>query len=278
MQRFIPFIVLFVLLSTIAEAGAKPEEVITKNLDSIGTAEARANVKSRAMQGPLTFKILVGGAGTSSGSWKAASEEHKAFLQMVFNGVNWRGERFITDGDKTSIASATANYHRSAFAEFINSYSFIMRDGLLGGELSVHWCLQDAGDHRFKLENIGLKKIDGRDLQGLEYFSKNNNEMKIRLYFDPETGRHVMTVYEVNQDASIAHSDTATARRNDVRYVIEERFSDFQTDAGITLPRLYDLRFSQELQNGSTSLYDWSMVAEKVANNVSLDPKSFELK
>jgi hypothetical protein len=278
MRPFVLGCVLFALLSAVALAGTKPEEIIARNLDSIGTADARAAVKSRAVQGTLKLKILVGGSGEFEGNWQAVSEQHKSNLLLKFNNVNWRGERFVSDGDKTSIASATAGYHRSSFAEFVNSYNFIVKDGLLGGELSTNWCLQDLDRHYFKLESIGLKKVDGRELQGLEYLSKNNNEMKVRLYFDPDTGRHVLTVYEVVQGSTIAHTDIATARQKDVRYVLEERFSDFQTDGGITLPRAYDLRFSQELQNGSTSLYDWNMTAEKVVNNANLDPKNFELK
>jgi hypothetical protein len=279
MRHLAFFCILVAFLSVFAAAaGAKPDEVVAKSLDSIGTADARAAVKSRAVRGSLTFKILVGGSGEFTGKWQAVSEQHKTNLLMTFNDVKWRGERFVSDGDKTSIASATEGYHRSSFAEFVNSYSFIVKDGLLGGEFSTNWCLQDVDHHHFKLENIGLKKIDGRELQGLEYLSKTNGEMTVRFYFEPDTGRHVMTAYSVVQGAGIAHNDVATARQKEVRYTIEERFSDFQADGGITLPRSYDLRFTQELQNGSTSSYDWSMTAEKVVNNANVDPKNFELK
>ncbi|MGD0990387.1 MAG: hypothetical protein ABR874_21475 [Candidatus Sulfotelmatobacter sp.] len=277
-MRYLTTICALACLVGTAAAGTKPEDVVAKNLDSIGAPDARAAVKSRSVQGTLRFKSVVGGRIDATGAWQEVSEQHKSNFLMKFDAINWRGERFVTDGDKTSIASATAGYHRSTLAEFVNSYSFIVSDGLLGGELSTNWALQDLDRHKCKLENIGVKKVDGRELQGLEYLSKNNNEMKVRLYFDPETGRHVMTVYEVAQGAIIAHTDKETARQKDVRYILEERFSDFQTEGGMTLPRAYDLRFSQELQNGSTSLYDWSMTAEKLVNNISLDPKNFELK
>jgi hypothetical protein len=57
-----------------------------------------------------------------------------------------------------------------------------------------------------------------------------------------------------------------------------ERFSDFRTDNGITLPCHCELRYTQEPQNGATRNYYWDMTAEKVLNNVSLDPQNFEMK
>ncbi|MGA8646260.1 MAG: hypothetical protein WB628_05420, partial [Candidatus Sulfotelmatobacter sp.] len=62
------------------------------------------------------------------------------------------------------------------------------------------------------------------------------------------------------------------------RYTIEERFSDFQTDNGITLPHHYDLQYSQELQNGSTRVYDWDMTADRILTNLNLDPGNFAVK
>lgn len=87
-----------------------------------------------------------------------------------------------------------------------------------------------------------------------------------------------MTVYSVVRAATIASNDIANARQQENRYTLEERFSDFQTDNGITLPRQYDLRFTQELQNGSTSGYDWIMTADKVINNPIIDLSNFEIR
>jgi hypothetical protein len=62
------------------------------------------------------------------------------------------------------------------------------------------------------------------------------------------------------------------------RYLIEERFSDFHADNGITLPRHYDLRYTQEPQRGGSRSYDWDMVADKVFTNIAVDPANFEIK
>jgi hypothetical protein len=102
--------------------------------------------------------------------------------------------------------------------------------------------------------------------------------MTVKLYFEPDTHHHVLSLYSVSRGASIAHNDIATGRQKETRYSLEERFSDFQTDGGLTLPRQCDLRFSQELQNGTTDVYEWIMTANKVLENPNLDPANFQVK
>jgi hypothetical protein len=46
----------------------------------------------------------------------------------------------------------------------------------------------------------------------------------------------------------------------------------------VTLPTHYDIQFSQELQNGKTTLSDWDMKGLEVLNNVSLDVHTFDVK
>jgi hypothetical protein len=259
-------------------ADMKPEEVIAQHLDSIGTAQARAAVKSRAVQGKLVFKILVGGTGEVIGSWGRVTEGRKSNFVMRFGLGDWRGEQFVFDGGKTSFAAATASHIPSQFAKFVNGQDFIIKEGLLGGELSTGWALLNLDPERIKLDSIGLKRIDGRELQGIEYHSKGHTDMTIKMYFDPETHHHVMTSYSLAVEPNMSHSVTESVNQQEIRYTIEERFSDFQTDNGITLPHHYDLQYSQELQSGSTKVYDWDMTADKILNNLDLDPANFKLK
>jgi hypothetical protein len=66
-----------VALSPAIAADTKTEDIVAQHLASIGTAEARAAVKSLAVQGTLRFKIMVGGAGDTSGTWQRLSEDRK---------------------------------------------------------------------------------------------------------------------------------------------------------------------------------------------------------
>ena len=55
--------------------------------------------------------------------------------------------------------------------------------------------------------------------------------------------------------------------------MIEERFSDFKTAEGITLPSKYVIHFTEELQDGTTNVYEWDLTADEISNNRPLDPE-----
>src|SRR5262249_5317211 len=175
-------------------------------------------------------------------------------------------EQFISDGEKTYIAPTSTNHRRSSFGEFVHSQDQILRDGLLGGTLSTSWALLNVDHNHPKLSYEGLKKVDGHPVYGLRYQPKRGSDMDIYLYFDPETYRHVMTVYKItlassfgtfspsiSDQAGLTTSSnpggadvTQSSKQKEVRYTIEERFSDFKTVDGITLPSHYNLHFTQE--------------------------------
>ena len=260
-------------------ADTTPAEVVAKHLDSIGTSEARTAITSRAVQGTLRFKILVGGAGESVGSWGRVSEGRKSKFVMRFGSGDWRGEQFIFDGERTSFAVATASHQPSDLAKFVSAQDSMVKEGLLGGELSTAWALQNLDPSRGRLEYLGLKKIDGHELHGMQYFPKGGTEMTVKLYFDPSTYRHVKSVYSVSVVPSgVRNGITTSVDQKEIRYTIEERFTDFQTENGITLPRRYDLQYTEELQDGTTRLYDWDMTADKIHDNIGLDQGNFQIK
>jgi hypothetical protein len=269
------------LLASFSVASAsdtEAEDIVAKHLDSIGTTEARAAVKSRALQGTLYFKELIGTLGNATGTWGYVSEQRKSNFVMKFGDGPWHGERFAFDGNKTSFAAFTSSRRLSPFGDFIFTQDYIIKEGLLGGELSTGWMLEDPDHKHIKLEYLGRKQIDGRDLEGVEYFPKGNSDMKVKFYFDPDTFHHVMTVYSLVWTPGIGRYAQNSARQLEIRYTMEERFSDFQTANGITLPRHYDLRYTQEPQNGSTRAYEWEMTADKVLSNILLDPANFQFK
>ncbi|MGA9496223.1 MAG: hypothetical protein WBV41_10220, partial [Terriglobales bacterium] len=73
-------------------------------------------------------------------------------------------------------------------------------------------------------------------------------------------------------------AETAAARQQLTRYRLQEKFSDFKTADGVTLPTHYDIQFTQELQNGKTTLSDWDMKGVDVSNNTPVDARNFEVK
>ena len=287
-MQFAVSLTLVVLAIAAFPENMNPEEIVARHLNSIGTPEARAAIKSRVVQGVLKMHILVGGGGDVTGTWGRVSEQRQSNFVMRFAaGGDWRGEQFIFDGEHTGFATATTSHTRSVFAQFVGSHDYIVKEGLLGGELSTAWALQNLDSTHAKLEYIGRKKIDGRELIALQYFSKGGGDVQVRMYFDPDTFQHVATIYTLELSQGVASAVTDT-RQYQNRYSIEERFSDFKAVDGLTLPTSYHLRYTEDVTNdapattrgqlGGTRIYDWDMTAEQIQNNVNLDAKNFHVK
>lgn len=259
-------------------ADMKPEEVVAKHLDAIGTAAARKSVKSRVVQGPATYRIHSGGSGAIDGKAVVASEGGKSNFLFKINTNGYRGEQFICDGNKTSVAGTYSDKTRSEFGDFVLAQNVVVREPLLGGVWTVGWPLLDVEAHKAQIHYEGSKKVDGRNLIALRYRPKKGTDLDIMLYFDPLTYQHVMTAYKASQQTGLGEGELETARKQPTRYEIEERFSDFQTVDGLTLPSHYDLRFTVEQESGFTKSVEWEVRATNVMNNVSIDPRSFEVK
>jgi hypothetical protein len=99
-------------------ADIKPEEVLAKHLDAIGSAQARKALKSRVVVGGATYRVLVGGSGAIDGKFQFASEGSKSDILFKVNANGFLGEQFICDGDKTSVAGTYSDKHRSEFGIF----------------------------------------------------------------------------------------------------------------------------------------------------------------
>ncbi len=256
----------------------KPGDVVTKHLDSIGTAQARDAVKSRVVQGRVTYRILVGGSGAIDGKFVAATEGSKSDFLFKINGGTYRGEQFIYDGNKISVAGTYADESRSEFGNFVLAQDMVLRENLLGGVWSVDWPLLDVEGRKAKLHAEGTKKVDGKELLVLGYQPRKSTDLDIFLYFDPQTYRHVMTTYEMQPSTGMAGGETAMAGKQARRYRLEEHFSDFKTADGLTLPTHYDLRYTLETERGLTKSIEWEVQAVSIMNNISIDPRSFQVK
>ena len=296
---FIYLTAVCVCLLPARSADMKPEEAVAKHLDSIANVQTREGIKSRAIQGPATFKLMVGGSGQLDGKGGLVSEQGKSNFVLRFNN-DYRGEQIVTDGNRTYVAATMANHHRSTLGDFIQSQDFVVKEGLLGGELSTGWALANLERLKAKVDFGGTKKFDGKQVLDLRYHSKKHDDMNVHIYLDPETFRHVATVYTITLASNLGGQGppsaaeqtgltapsgsgggadvTQSSRQREIRYTLEERFTDFKTSDGVTLPSRYNLRYTQELQSGSTNIYEWSLDANEVSQNVSLDPKNFAVK
>ena len=82
----------------------KPEQLIAKHLESIGPAANLKEIKTRSTGGAARVDFLVGGSGSLSGQGNVASNGTSVRAAFMFPALDYRGEEFRLDGDKTSIA------------------------------------------------------------------------------------------------------------------------------------------------------------------------------
>jgi hypothetical protein len=265
-------------------ADPKVEDIVARHLDSIGTTEARAASKTRVVQGQSEFKIRVGGGGSRlPGTSGLVSDGRKSVLLIKLSNGDYRGEQFVTDGDAVRIAATTANHRRSSLGDFVYSQDQIIREGLMGGTLTTAWALLNLDTNKPKLSYNGEKKIGGGEAYEIGYHSRRKDDLTIHLYFDKDTYRHVATTYSLTLASGLAPNPggpdiTQSVKQKETRYTIEEQFNDFRTAEGLTLPSKYVIHFTQELQDGTTEVYEWDIAADEVSNNVGLDPKNFQVK
>jgi len=259
------------------DAALKPDDLLTRHLDSIGPLAARSATKSRVVQGAAMYRIVVGGGGREDGKVGLVSEGHKVRLVLRFPG-NYRGENVLFNGEVAQVAFSNSDQSRSPLASFLATQDVIVRDGLLGGVLSTAWPLQDLSDRGAKLVDEGMQKVDGHPLHHVRYEPRKHTEVQIDLYFEPETLRHVKTVYTTSIANNVGATILESAHLKPERNQLEERFSDFTTVDGLTLPTHWNLQFTRELPDGSTTITEWDAKGVEAQNNVGLDPRNFAAK
>jgi hypothetical protein len=255
----------------------KPEGLVARHLDAIGSKEARAAAKTRVVQGTAVYRILVGGGGITEGKTGLVSDGRKFRFMMKFQN-DYRGETFIGNGDAVQVAFSNANQSRSPLASFVTTYDAIVRETLFGGVLSTAWALSDVADRKPKLVYEGLKKVDGQQVHQLRYLPRKHTDAEILLYFDAETFRHVKTVYSIEIGNNVGATITESVKNQPERSRLEERFSDFKTVDGLSLPTHWNIEFTRELPDGSTTVTEWDLKEDQITNNMGLDPRNFEMR
>ncbi|MDI1240517.1 MAG: hypothetical protein PSX80_01185, partial [bacterium] len=214
------------------------QEIIAKHLDSIATAEKRANFRSLVVSGEVRVEYITQKNQPAIGRAVFASEGNKMFLGMNLNTANYPHERIIFDGDKSSVALIVGG-SRSVLGNFIQSSDVVLSHGLLSGTLGTSWVFLNGGETKAKISTAGTKKIGGREAYGLLYSPKGGSDLEIRMYFDQETFRHVRTEYGRTASARMGATIDQSARELETRLKVIEDFSEFKEFDGVTLPSKY---------------------------------------
>lgn len=252
-----------------ADKKLKPEELVAEHLKSLGSPEALQSFKTRQMVGSAMVKFIIGATGQLVGKAQLASDGQKYAIFINFPSQEYPGERFAYDGRDTTVAYIRPG-NRSPLGDLINHFGDLMKEGLLGGALSSAWPFLQFEERQPKLK-VNTKKIEGRELYELEYRPKKGlGELKIKMYFDPETFRHLRTEYNYRQRASQRTSQ-------DYIYTITEQFDNFSEVDGMTLPQNYTLEYSSEGQ-GASFLAQWNIQPERWVHNTTIEPEIFRVK
>jgi hypothetical protein len=239
-----------------------PEEVVAKHLESIGSAEARASVRSRLIDGTVLLTIRQGGKGQAQGQVRMASQGNMNLIIMAFGAADYPGESFAFDGQELTTSHFRPG-QRSRLAQLIVFNDVIFKEGLVGGALSAAWPLLNIPERNAKLEYGGVKKVGGKQLHLLKYLARKGGDMKITLFFDSETFQHVRTEYDreivatsIERIAPRINPSGSGQRARDARIKITEEFSNFKNEKGLTLPHTYKLELSVQSETLPT-LTDW---------------------
>jgi hypothetical protein len=264
-----------VVLSESSAQKLKPEEVVVKHLESMGSAKERAAVKTRIISGTSQVIFRTPPPGQASGRAVLASEGIKNLIGMSFPSPVYPREELGFNGNSFIAAYVTPGA-RSSLGSFLMTHDLIFKQGLMGGTLSSAWPLLDLTARGAQLEYAGTKKVDNRTLHELKYIPHSGSDLKISLFFDQETFQHVRTEYERTIAAPTGSREYSNVQERETRYKMVEEFSEFRKESGLTLPHTYKIKLAIDTQNG-TFLAEWMISLTQFAFNQPIDPNSFSI-
>ena len=267
MRRHVPIAAILTLLGGgAARAEQKPtaESIVAQHLAALGSADRQAAQALRVVEGPCHFELRRGGAGSLEGEARVSSEGRRFRLELAFASSEYYGERLAYDGQKVEVGFMQPG-RRSPLGEFLGTYDVLLKEGLVSGVLSSAWPFLDLAGRAPKLKYEGLKKVGDRTAHQIAYkAARGQGDVGVLLFFDPESFRHVRSEYRLALRPSMAAAIDRSASQQDVRFELDEAFADFQTVAGLTLPRRWTLTLSMDGPS-TNALWRWESVIEKVS-------------
>jgi hypothetical protein len=283
MRSPIVVVALAAMLSvTAAEDKFEAADFIKQHLNSIGPEQAREAVKNRGAGGTVIFQLVTGGTEHQEGKEVLVSEGDKLVSFFDLPNHHYPGERFVSNGKKVYVAETSASVH-SALGEFVMVHNEILTEGLWGGTLSTAWALAHLDERHAKLEDRGLKKVDGRDLRRVDYVPKKPTDLQIELYFEPDTFRHVMTVYSTETSPAMSRGRSDNLRSGETHYRLEERFADFRTVDNLSLPSRWTIQYGSDAAgryaaHSDNKTYQFDVTETSLSHNIQVNPENFEVK
>jgi hypothetical protein len=263
-------------ISPASDDNLTADALVAYHLRSIGDHELLEKIQSRACIGTASVRFVQGATGELSGQGQFVSEGRKIGIVFRFNGQDYLGEHFAYDGRNATVGRFLPG-RMSPLADFVNRFNGIMKEGLLGGVLSVGWPLRNLQETQPRLK-CKKSRLEGQPIYELEYRPKKGlKDCKIVLFFESETYRHIRTEYRLHVRAAMGEGAATSigVERPDSYYVLSEEFADFKEIEGMTLPQRYTIGFSCEGQMPTFLAY-WTLAAEQWGQNGQIDPSIFK--
>lgn len=240
----------------------KPEDVVRRHLEAVSPDAGRFG--ARVARGTCRLSARQVGVGSLGGRFVLSAAPPASRLVLDFGTNDYGSEAFSFDGQVVDVAfSKQQSGRRSALGAFVALNEVIVRDGLLGGVLNGSWALAALAEREAKVSYDGLKKLDDVELHRLKYRAKKNQgDLQVALYFEPETFRHVATVYTYSRTQDMVSDPTQSSKQSDIYYRLEERFSDFKSASGLALPSKWTIRY--EASSNATVAWKYELAVEEV--------------
>jgi hypothetical protein len=261
-----------------------PAEVIAKHLESIGSAEARARVRGTQIKGNASVAVRQCGEGQVEGQVLIGSSGKMNLIDMNFDTPAYPYEQLRFDGKNLHVSQFRPG-SRTCLGQFFLSHEDVFKEGLVGGTLTEAWPLLNVEERNPKLEYSGLKKVGDKQLHAIKYTPRKGSDVKIILFFEPETFRHVRTEYNRVVYASEQRKIGGAPGRlppasiqsaAPARVEAYEVFSDFKEEAGLNLPHNY--KFHLQIQSElHPAVIDWNFDLSSFTFNAPLDPSTFTI-
>lgn len=302
--KFVSVLTLLMGMATLAQEKQTAESVIARHLESLGTPQQLGSTKSRSATGAVELCTTANLPCELKGPAWVFAEGHKLRIAFPFGHQEYPGEHAVFDGEKAALQSKLGG-QRSSLGQFLTMFDAVLREGLWGGTLSMHWPLLDFKAGQAKVQYEGLKTVDGVSAHILTYQPKKAiGSMRIQLAFDRETLRHVRTTYRVKLPTPLMASLSAflvgiqtIPASQETQITVEEIFDGFETHDGIVLPTLWTIRVTQRIvatdmsatvttsrlgAPGTTDpskprVLEWRAKLTKFAHNEQIPPEVFVL-
>ena len=249
------------------------EEILDGHRKSIGSAADRQKMFNLTAVGEVGFVTSVQTTAPYVGKAVYATESDKLLLAIKFDSAVYQMEKIVFDGKSQFVAFSQPG-QRSILGDFMFRYSIILKQALMMGVLSKNWALLNPEQGKAKVSLDGTKKIDGQETYVINYEPKKGSDVRIKIYLDKATFRHVRTEYSRLNSAGASSNPNTSSQLSENHENMTEEYSDFKTEYGVTLPRTYKIKLYIE-RNRAIYENSYTFKFQEFFYNSKLDDKTF---